>query len=73
MLYMYVYRGLIVFTQHLLTSLESLFKDDQKCSLSVPSAGSWWLHGLDVPGRCVLEMAAKHLSWYVVGVHSGVG
>ena len=41
--------------------------------LSVPSAGSWWLHGVDVPGRCVLEMAARHLSWYVVVVHSGVG
>ena len=31
----HVFRGLIVFTQHLLTSLESLFKDDQKCSLSI--------------------------------------
>ena len=31
----HVYRGLIVFTQHLLTSLESLFKDDQKCSLNI--------------------------------------
>ena len=31
----HVYRGLIVFTQHLLTSLESLFKDDQKCSWSI--------------------------------------
>ena len=31
----HVYSGLIVFTQHLLTSLECLFKDDQKCSLSI--------------------------------------
>ena len=26
---------IIVFTQHLLTSLESLCKDDQKCSLGI--------------------------------------
>ena len=37
----HVYRGLIVFTQHLLTSLESLFKDDQKCSLSIQES---WAH-----------------------------
>ena len=31
----HVYNRIIVFTQHLLTSLESHFKDDQKCSLSI--------------------------------------
>ena len=31
----HVYNRIIVHTQHLLTSLESHFKDDQKCSLSI--------------------------------------
>ena len=31
----HVYNRITVHTQHLLTSLESHFKDDQKCSLSI--------------------------------------
>ena len=31
----HVYNRIIVHTQHLLTSLESLCKDDQKCSLGI--------------------------------------